>query len=69
MPFLSKSGHFRDFCDFRRSWILPGLAVVNVRKGLGRIWILPALDGLRMGQRKVGLTRSTAEGVGGFSAV
>ena len=67
MPFLSKSVHFRDFGDFRTSWILTGEAVGAILKALGRIWILPALAGLRVGQRKVVLTRSTAEGVGGFS--
>ena len=47
-------------------WSQLELAGVTLRKGLGRTWILPGLAGFRLGQRKVVLTRSTAEGVGGF---
>ena len=39
-----------------------GVSWVSRREGLGRTWILPGLAGLKVGQRKVVLTRSTAEG-------
>ena len=66
MSLVLKCGHLRNFFDFRRSWILPGWAGVSGGKRLGRTWILPGMAGLRLGQRRFVLTRSNAEGVGGF---